>query len=151
MLFRSVENLEIAAAPIAVAHRNPELVATLRTLRTVVRVPAEQPHSLAAARVSREPQIVTEVSPEMYQQYGLAPAELEMLRTLAPRSYVGLPMLARGILVGTLMLVISESDRRFQPSDLEHLTNIAARAGLALENARLYDHQRWVEIGRAHV
>ncbi len=59
-------------------------------------------------------------------------------------SFVRLPLLTRGVLVGTLTLSTSESGRGFQESDLLHLREVASRAALALENARIYDHQRQV-------
>ena len=53
-------------------------------------------------------------------------------------------MFARGTLVGTLMLVMAESNRRFELADVPHLTDIANRAAVSLENARLYNHERFV-------
>lgn len=142
--YATVESSADGHGVIAAAHRNRNRLEMLRELRASVNVTVEQPHSLAAARESHVPQHLEHISPTMYDQYGLEPRERFMLGELAPRSYVGLPMLARGELVATLMLVMSESNRRFVESDLPHLTDIANRAALSLENARLYDHERWV-------
>ena len=142
--YATVESFNHEPRIVAVAHRNPELVSKLRELRASVQVSANQPHSLAVARATLEPQILVEISPEMYDQYDLGSAERSLLVELAPRSYVGLPMLGRGTLVGTLMLVMAQSNRSFEHDDVPHLADIASRAAVSLENARLYDHERLV-------
>ena len=142
--YATVESPAHALRVIAVAHRNPDLVAPLRELRTAVEISGSQPHSLAHALASREPQVLVEIPAEMYDHYDLGSSERALLAELAPRSYVGLPMFARGALVGTLMLVMAESNRRFELADVAHLTDIANRAAVSLENARLYDHERFV-------
>jgi len=131
---------------IAAAHVNPELVDTLRQLHIAVK-PADQPVPLGGALMpsdKREPHVIGEVRSEMFDTGVLSPAQRDLLTHLMPMSYVCLPLVARGALVATLSLFTKESGRRYGPSDLPHLRELAARAALALENARLYDHQRKV-------
>ncbi len=142
--FASIERPGGEPRVLAVAHCNPALLETLRELRTSVQVPESQPHSLAVARVTHEPQVLTDITPDVYDRYGLEPHARKLLGTLAPSSYVGLPMLARGELVATLLLAMSQSNRRYSDAHIAHLTDIANRAAVSLENARLYDHERWV-------
>jgi len=142
--YATVEVPSMGPEPVALRHRDPVMAETLRLLRTSVEIPADRPHSLAAARQSGRPQILTDVPDAMYEAYQLDPVQLARLRSLAPRSYVGLPLIDRGRLVGSLMLVSSSSDRRYDHSDLAFFTEISDRAALALENARLYDHERTV-------
>lgn len=54
------------------------------------------------------------------------------------RSYVCVPLLARGRSIGTLLFLSAPGGRRFVASDLELATAIAVRAALAVDNARLY-------------
>ena len=129
---------------VSVAHRDPSKVAKLRELRTSVQVSANQPYSLATARATHEPQVLVHVTPDVYDRYDLGPHERELLGEIAPRSYVGLPMLARGNLVATLLLAMSDSDRHYEHDDVAYLTDIANRAAVSLDNARLYDHERSV-------
>lgn len=54
------------------------------------------------------------------------------------RSAVIAPLVARGTTIGTMTLVWAESDRRYAGEDIALLTDLGRRAGLAIENARLY-------------
>ena len=55
-----------------------------------------------------------------------------------------LPLVARGQLLGSVLLAMSGSLRRFGEDDLAFLTDVANRAAVALENARLLDHVQTV-------
>jgi PAS domain S-box-containing protein len=48
------------------------------------------------------------------------------------------PLRARGRILGTISLFYSESGRRYSPADVELAEDVARRAALALDNARLY-------------
>jgi serine phosphatase RsbU (regulator of sigma subunit) len=52
-----------------------------------------------------------------------------------------IPMIARGRSLGAMTFATSESERRFDEDDLELGRQIAARAALAVDNARLYDER----------
>ncbi len=70
----------------------------------------------------------------------------ELLRRLAPRSAVVQPMRARGRTLALLTLCQSDVEVP-RPSDLDTLAELAGRAGLALDNARLYEQQRSLAEG----
>jgi serine/threonine-protein kinase RsbW len=140
--YATVEIPSIGRTPVGLRHRDRSQEAVLRRLRSDVAIDVDQPHSLAAGRQAREPQLVTEIDEQMYGRYGLAPPQLAALRTLAPRSYLGLPLVARGAVIGSLMLVQSSSPRRFRPGDVDFYRRLADSCALALENARLFEHER---------
>jgi signal transduction histidine kinase/DNA-binding response OmpR family regulator len=48
------------------------------------------------------------------------------------------PLVARGRILGALSLVLGESGRKFRPEDLALAEELAGRAAVALDNARLY-------------
>jgi len=54
------------------------------------------------------------------------------------RSAVLLPLLARGRTLGALTLALGESGRLFTPADLGYAEDLAGRAAIAIDNARLY-------------
>ncbi|HUF90985.1 MAG TPA: ATP-binding protein [Candidatus Limnocylindria bacterium] len=71
----------------------------------------------------------------------ISPAWLEtarLLQELAPRSAMIVPLVARGRTIGTLMFVSSHEDRRYGAADLALAGDLAHRAALAVDNARLY-------------
>ena len=64
--------------------------------------------------------------------------EAARLRTLAPRSLIVAPMVARGSVLGTLILACTRPDRRFGSEDAAMAGELARRAAGAVDNARLY-------------
>jgi PAS domain S-box-containing protein len=61
-----------------------------------------------------------------------------LVRQLGITSLICVPLPARERTIGALTLIAAESRRRFGPSDLALAEALAARAALAVENARLY-------------
>lgn len=60
------------------------------------------------------------------------------LRDLGIVSALAVPMAARGTTFGALIFATAESGRRFGPADLELADLLGRRAGIAIDNARLY-------------
>jgi signal transduction histidine kinase len=54
------------------------------------------------------------------------------------RSFLGVPILLRGVAYGNLYLTEKEEDKDFTEEDEELVTLLAAQAAVAVENARLY-------------
>jgi PAS domain S-box-containing protein len=65
-------------------------------------------------------------------------AHAELLRAAGTTSYMVVPFVARGRVIGTLALNMAESSRHYGPADLALAEALAARAALAVDNARLY-------------
>ncbi len=61
-----------------------------------------------------------------------------LFRRLGFRSFLCLPLIARGHSLGVLTLVDTNSDRLHEPADLPLAEAFAQRAAAAIENARLY-------------
>jgi len=64
---------------------------------------------------------------------------LKLYRALRPRSTIVVPLRARGRVLGALTLVTEQPyGRRYEQRDLHLANDLAGRAGLAVDNARLY-------------
>ena len=61
-----------------------------------------------------------------------------MLRELEMRSAMLVPLIARGRTIGAMTLVSSQPDRHYDDDDLQLAEELARRAALAIDNARLY-------------
>jgi PAS domain S-box-containing protein len=66
------------------------------------------------------------------------PRHLEIIREMGPTSYLIVPLMARARLVGTLCLVATHSARHYGATDQALADDLARRAAVAVENARLY-------------
>ena len=60
------------------------------------------------------------------------------MRTLGLRSIIVAPLVARRRTFGTLTVAVAESGRRFGDEDVQVAEELARRAGVAIDNARLY-------------
>jgi PAS domain S-box-containing protein len=65
-----------------------------------------------------------------------------IVRELAPRSLMVVPLRSRGEVMGTVSFVRGDGRPPFDEADLELAEELARRAALAMENARLYDDAR---------
>jgi len=63
---------------------------------------------------------------------------LRILRELGPRSYIGVPLTVRDQVCGVISFIAAESRRRYDVHDLELAQDLAHRAAVAIDNARLY-------------
>ena len=86
----------------------------------------------------RQPLLVPDVDARQDIRADLLPGEFPF------RAYVGLPLLAGGELIGTLVL-IHEQPSAFDGEDLRLLEALAGQAAVAIRKARLYD-----ELARRH-
>jgi signal transduction histidine kinase len=92
----------------------------------------------AAIRTGR-PILAAEVSPALLGRAATDEEHLRILRRLEPVSSMVLPLRARGRTLGAVALAATRrSDRRYGPPELEFAQELADRAALALDNARLY-------------
>jgi serine phosphatase RsbU (regulator of sigma subunit) len=62
----------------------------------------------------------------------------KILRELGSKSYIIVPLVARGRTLGAITLVLAESERRYGHAELELAEELARRVAFAMDNARLY-------------
>ncbi len=119
------------------AHRNPDRASLLeRAPRPALSYPDEHPVARAIAR--GEAQLIPDVTDEFLRRITTDAEQLARIRRLAPRSIVCVPLVSRRTSVGALMLVFAESKRTHTKDDLHLAEEIARRAAMAVDNARLF-------------
>ena len=123
---------------LAVLHPDSSKQALARTLHQ--RYPPHADDLLGAPRVIRtgRPDVVVDVSDAALSAMARDPEHLRLLRELGVGAYVIAPMAARGEIVGAMTFVTAESGRRFGDLDVILAEDLAARAALAVDNARLH-------------
>jgi PAS domain S-box-containing protein len=93
-------------------------------------------HVLAGDR----PVLVPELPERGADRYPEDPAAAAVYDTLRLRSVMVVPVRARGSVLGALTLITQHPyGRRYGPRHLHLATDVAGRAGLAIDNARLYE------------
>ena len=79
-----------------------------------------------------------EITDEMLAACARGPEHLQLLRELGFKSWIGAPLIARGSTIGILHLIMSDSNRRYREQDVELAAELGRRAGIAVDNSRLY-------------
>ncbi|MDP9383733.1 MAG: SpoIIE family protein phosphatase, partial [Actinomycetota bacterium] len=131
-----VESGELSNA--AVAHADPERMELARRLQQ--RYPPERDAAFGAAAVVRtgRAEHYAEISDELLESAARDPEHRDLMRGLGMRSAIVVPLTARGQVLGAITLVSAESGRRYDLDDFALVQDLGVRAGLALDNARLY-------------
>jgi PAS domain S-box-containing protein len=115
---------------------------------TQLRIPALRDQAFLARALSEaRPVLIERDATERIAQVFEPGEARELYRSLGPESAVIVPMRGRGRTVGVLSLFRSAEQAPFSVEDVEVLAEVAARAGLALDNARLYAEQRDLAAG----
>jgi PAS domain S-box-containing protein len=124
---------------VACRHADSGKEALLRTLGEIYQASPEDPASFIWRTVSTgRSELMTEIEPGTDTAITSNPVLLDIYRQLSPRSFLTVPMAARGETLGALFVATAESRRPLGPADLELAEELAARAALAIDNARLY-------------
>lgn len=123
-----------------VAHRDPAKTAFVRALRER---PAErESHPLFALLKSPHAHVPQLLSDAEIAALLREDEHASVFLTLGTSSAMVLPMVAREHVLGAIALVCAEPARPFSAEDLALAAELASRAALALENARLYAEAR---------
>jgi PAS domain S-box-containing protein len=138
------------ARPAAAAHQTKDGRQLLERLRGL---PPEGDRQLGISRVLRlgEPVRVGEVTEAWLRATSSGEAHLRLLRELALTSVMIVPLRSRERTLGALFLGSQRRERRYGPVDLSLAEELANRAGLAIENARLYQESQRATRARDEV
>jgi signal transduction histidine kinase/CheY-like chemotaxis protein len=88
---------------------------------------------------TREPLFVPEVEPDFYERSAVSSRQLEILRAIHTTSWIIVPLAVQDQAFGALTMAFSESPRRYTERDLVVAGDVARRAAVAIDNARVYE------------
>jgi hypothetical protein len=132
---------------LAIAHSDAARIELARKLQEDYPPKPGAPTGLGAVLRSGKPELISEISDATIVAGARDAEHLRLLRALQLRSYMIVPLLARGRTLGAITFVAAESGRQYAPGDLLLAEEVAGRAALALDNARLYrEAQEQAEI-----
>jgi PAS domain S-box-containing protein len=121
---------------VAATHRDPALAPLAARLRAF----PPGPQSVGVPRVLRtgRPEAVTDVTDETLPALARNAEHESVLRELGLKSFLTVPLVARERTIGALTFASTRARRDYNAGDVSYAQEIAARAALAIENARLY-------------
>ncbi|HEX6900936.1 MAG TPA: ATP-binding protein [Thermoanaerobaculia bacterium] len=141
-----------AISLVAAAHVNPAKEPVLRFIGERYRFVPTHPRSpMARALHQGEPVLLEQVARADGEAVTSDPDLLAAFDHLDPRSLLVLPLAARGQSLGVLLLAMAvESGRAYNQEDLVVGGELAYRAALAIDNARLYTQAETANRAKDH-
>jgi PAS domain S-box-containing protein len=141
-----LSDAEGAVRRVAASHVDPACRPLVERLREY---PPEAGRSVGVPEVLRtgEPVAVPEVTDEVLASMTRDEGHAALLRELGLKSFVTVPLVARERTIGALTFASTRARRAYTDEDVSFAQEIASRAALAIENARLY--KRAQEVNRA--
>ena len=127
--------------PVAVAHRDPNMVRFVR--HYLRRYPTRDGDTASIVAASGESLLVNEIVPEMYDAIE-DPDQRALALSMHLNAIFYAPLSVQDERFGVFVLAISDEVRRFTDEDCKLAMLIAQRASIAIGNARLYERQRQV-------
>jgi PAS domain S-box-containing protein len=123
---------------IEIDHKDPEQVKWARELRE--RYPIDPDTPTGAPNVARtgQSELYSEITDEMLVASAKNEEELALNRQIGITSVMLVPLVARGKTIGVVTFVSTESGRKYDRRDLALAEEVGRRAGVAIDNARLY-------------
>lgn len=123
---------------IAITHLDPSAVALFEQLEQCYPTSPNASQGYPFVLRTGEPYLLLETSDEMLVAYAQDATHLEMLRQLKLGSYLCVPLIAGGRVLGALTFITTQSGRRYHREDLTVFADLASRCALTVENLRLY-------------
>ncbi len=122
---------------VAISSSDPSKESLLRELarRYVQRMDM---HPAGSVISSNKPGWRRDVDDSFLKRLSFDDPHFEMLRTMGTKSIISVPLVARGCTFGVITFATAESGRRYDQADLSLAEELARRAALAVDNARLY-------------
>ena len=124
---------------LAVEHADPEKFRLARELERRYPPDPDSPRGLYNVLRTREPEMVATIPGELVEQVARDERHRKLLVGLGLRSYMVVPLVARGRVLGAISFISAESGRRYGEADLRLAEELARRAAYAVDNARLYE------------
>jgi signal transduction histidine kinase len=129
---------------LAIVHPDPAKQEIARALKSGWPPRRDDPVGIAAVLESGRSEMVTDVTDALLVAVARSDENLSRLRALGMRSVVTVPIEARQRVLGAISFIASAEGRRFTAADLSLAEELAARCGLAIDNARMHRAARVV-------
>ena len=124
--------------PLAVAHGDPGKVESANRLYHQYPPTRENAPLIHEVLESGNAAFYPEIGPDFIERFAANPEVMNVFRQLQLRSIMIVPLLAHGRALGTLSFAREQCGIPFRSEDLELAKELASRAALAVDNARLH-------------
>ncbi|HEU4594002.1 MAG TPA: PAS domain S-box protein [Pyrinomonadaceae bacterium] len=131
---------------VATAHADPALEELTAGLR---KFPPDPRRGVGVAEALRtgHTQTFTHLDEERLRTVTVGGEHAALLRRLGLKSYMSVPLVSRGRIIGAITFAHTGTERAYTPTEVSFAEELARHAAIAIDNARLYGRAR--EVNRA--
>lgn len=123
---------------LAIIHPEADRAELVRELKDGWPPDRADPLGVPAVALTRRSEVVPQVNDGWLREVARSDRNLELLRRLGIGSLMSVPLVARGDVLGAMTFVSPEYSHHYTGDDLSLAEDLAARAAIAIDNARLY-------------
>lgn len=120
------------------AHYDPAKQDALRALVNRYEYRLDGPGEVPGVIRSQQPLIMPRLDLTSIKAAAHDPETVKLLEEIGPRSFMCVPLIARGRPLGAISLTMTDSGRTFGPTDLDLAMELARRTAVAIDNAMIY-------------
>lgn len=124
---------------VEVAHVDRRQEVLVRRTRNLYKDYPDPPYPPFTVIKTGQSLLYSEVTPAILQESSVNNEQLQLLYQLGLRSAMLVPLKVSGRLLGVLSFIVTKPGRRYGTDDLSLAEDLARRASLAIDNARLYE------------
>ncbi|MEX0937981.1 MAG: PAS domain S-box protein [Pirellulales bacterium] len=127
---------------VSVAHVDPDKVELAHQLHERFPPDPDAPQGAWHIVRTKSSEMLSSIPQSLLDETIEDPQRREIIRQLGLRSYIGVPIKIRDEVLGVIIFISAETGRIYDEDDLEVAEDLAHRAAVAIENARLYQQVR---------
>ncbi len=127
---------------VTVVHQDPEKMRLGHELQARYPTPLDARYGIPNVISTGKSEFIPRITPAMVDSTARDAEHRRLLQALGFRSLITVPLNVHGQTLGALTFMLSETPRIYDENDLLFAEDLARRAALAIENARLYEETR---------
>jgi len=124
---------------VEVVHHDPEKLKWAKETRKKIPPDLEKDAALPYVLKTGKPLYIPKITPEVIKKFNPSKRERLLLKELNIKSLIFVPLKVLYKTVGVITFVSTRPDREFTQLDFSLADQLASRASLAMENAKLYE------------
>ena len=129
---------------VAVAHVDPGKIEQAEEWSRRYPTDPESPTGTYNVARTGRPEIYSDIPDEMLAAAARDEEHLALIRSLGMKSVMIVPMTARGRTLGVITFIAAETGRRYGDEDVMLAEELARRAAMSVDNARLYSERSYI-------
>lgn len=123
---------------LAIAHTNPKKIKWAKELNKKYPTDPDSPYGTYHVLRTGKPELYSTITEDLLAKSAKNKEHLHILKEVGFKSAMVVPLLVHKKAIGTISFVTSESEYHYTKADLKFAEELANRAAIAIENARLY-------------